>query len=386
MLLTPEQDRAIHHHAENLIVVAGAGSGKTFVLVERYLALLDRNPDWSLNALVAITFTQKAAQEMRDRVRQHLQRQVDTAADEDASRWASRLAAMDSARIDTIHGLCASILRANAAEAGVDPGFTVLDEIEASALLDDAIDDVFRTLHSDDPVLELFAEYGERSVRPELKKLVATELSPGSGDYFTTWLEQWVSDAHDLIDLFQQRVSEGEVFAPVGDDSLSEGWRVCDAVFGWFARHTERQPLHVYLERIDQIAALTVPGKPAGVWGAAGAASKECFRFIRDQAKETLKAIGEPPAEADRWAAYLMPLWIRLTGQVRETYRAAKDERAAAPAMSARSSGMCWWMSFRIPTPPSGRSSGASPIRACRAVCSSSATPSRASTAFAAQT
>ena len=58
-------------------MIAGAGSGKTFVLVERYLALLDRNPDWSLNALVAITFTQKAAQEMRDRVRQHLQQQAE---------------------------------------------------------------------------------------------------------------------------------------------------------------------------------------------------------------------------------------------------------------------------------------------------------------------
>ncbi len=63
-------------------MIAGAGSGKTYVWCERYLALLDRNPDWALNALVAITFTQKAAQEMRDRVRQHLQQQAD--ADPDA--------------------------------------------------------------------------------------------------------------------------------------------------------------------------------------------------------------------------------------------------------------------------------------------------------------
>ena len=148
MPLTPAQERAIHDHDDNLIVVAGAGSGKTYVLVERYLALLDSHPDWSLNALVAITFTQKAAQEMRDRVRQHLQRQVDAATTKTTPRWANRLAAMDSARIDTIHGLCASILRANAAEAGVDPGFEVLDEIEAEVLLDDALDDVFRTLEA----------------------------------------------------------------------------------------------------------------------------------------------------------------------------------------------------------------------------------------------
>src|SRR5579871_5075782 len=132
MTLTPAQETEITNSSDNLVVVAGAGSGKTFVLVERYLALLDAHPDWPLNALVAITFTQKAAQEMRDRVRQHLQRQADNAEGDDAARWANRVAAMDSARIDTIHGLCSTILRANAAEAGVDPGFEVLDEIEAS--------------------------------------------------------------------------------------------------------------------------------------------------------------------------------------------------------------------------------------------------------------
>src|SRR5664279_1502858 len=177
MPLTTAQNDAIYNHDDNLIVVAGAGSGKTFVLVERYLALLDRHHDWSLNALVAITFTQKAAQEMRDRVRQHVQRQVESAeAPADAEHWANRLAEMDSARIDTIHGLCASLLRANAAEAGVDPGFTVLDEIEARVLLENALDDVYRALDPRDPLLELFAEYGERDVRESVKSFEAPDL------------------------------------------------------------------------------------------------------------------------------------------------------------------------------------------------------------------
>jgi ATP-dependent helicase/nuclease subunit A len=80
--LTPHQQHAIEIHDHNLIVVAGAGSGKTYVLVERYLALLTRNPDWQLNQLVAITFTQKAAQEMRDRVREALQQKLYEAADD----------------------------------------------------------------------------------------------------------------------------------------------------------------------------------------------------------------------------------------------------------------------------------------------------------------
>src|SRR5262245_27929794 len=108
MDLTSEQHAAIYTHDRNLIVVAGAGSGKTHVLVERYLSLLENNLSWSLNMLVAITFTKKAAQEMRDRVRVSLEERLANAQSEEAAdAWATRLAAMDSARIDTIHALCA---------------------------------------------------------------------------------------------------------------------------------------------------------------------------------------------------------------------------------------------------------------------------------------
>src|SRR6185436_17804337 len=111
MLPYVNQETAIRTHDQNLMVVAGAGSGKTYVLVNRYLALLDRNRNWPLNALVAITFTRKAAQEMRDRVRRELENRYRDAQDDlDRDVWAGRIASMDSARIDTIHGLCASIL------------------------------------------------------------------------------------------------------------------------------------------------------------------------------------------------------------------------------------------------------------------------------------
>ncbi|MEP7292008.1 MAG: UvrD-helicase domain-containing protein, partial [Chloroflexota bacterium] len=318
---------------ENMIVVAGAGSGKTFVLVERYLALLDAHPDWQLNALVAITFTQKAAQEMRDRVRLHLQRQADGAQanveDAVAAQWAARLSAMDSARIDTIHGLCASILRANAAEAGVDPGFAVLDEIEARALLDDALDDAFRTLDPGDPVLELFAEYGERAVRAELRHLVAADLGELPADFFTFWLDQWLTDAHSLIARFQQQIFAVERFGAVGSDVLSLGWQVCGDALDWFSSQIEQQPLHIYLDVVAQIADLRLPGAPAKQWGEDGAAAKEAFKFIRNLAKDTLDEIGAPPGAFDQRAAHLLPLWSSLARRVRDFYRAAKDERGA---------------------------------------------------------
>ena len=87
---TPQQRKAIHISDKNLIVVAGAGSGKTRVLVERYLQLLEDNPDWRLNALVAITFTREAAFEMRHRLRQELERRSQESG---AGHWARHLVA-----------------------------------------------------------------------------------------------------------------------------------------------------------------------------------------------------------------------------------------------------------------------------------------------------
>ena len=256
MALTEAQEVAIHEHDQNLIVIAGAGSGKTYVLVGRYLDLLDRNPDWALNQLVAITFTQKAAQEMRDRVRQHLQQQADDADDPDsAARWANRLAAMDSARIDTIHGLCASILRANAAAANVDPAFTVLDEIEARVLIDSAIDDVLRTLEAGDPALALFTEYDERSIRDVLRTLAPLDLP--EGDLFDLWRDQWEAGARAQVDAFRVALSEiSAVRSAWAMMCCRKAGIVCGGVIDWFAFYDETNSLPCCTGRIWQIASI----------------------------------------------------------------------------------------------------------------------------------
>src|ERR1051325_6180526 len=101
MSYTPEQLAAIYTHDRNLIVTAGAGSGKTRVLVDRFVALLEANPDWALTSLVAITFTEKAAREMRDRVRLAVEQRIAQATesgDGDLIRqWRVHEAALDSA-------------------------------------------------------------------------------------------------------------------------------------------------------------------------------------------------------------------------------------------------------------------------------------------------
>ncbi|MCB0155920.1 MAG: UvrD-helicase domain-containing protein, partial [Anaerolineae bacterium] len=102
---SPAQLPAITTRTQDVVVTAGAGTGKTRTLVARYLALVSEGVP--LRAIVAITFTQKAAREMRNRVRQAVQDYLAQAALDPAERrhWQGIYAQLDAARISTIHSL-----------------------------------------------------------------------------------------------------------------------------------------------------------------------------------------------------------------------------------------------------------------------------------------
>jgi ATP-dependent exoDNAse (exonuclease V) beta subunit len=120
---TEEQRRAIERRQGDLLLDAAAGSGKTAVLVERFVrAVLEDGIE--IGAILTITFTEKAAAELRERIRARL---VELGAGEAAR-------ATEGAFISTIHGFCARVLRTHALAAGLDPRFEVLDADRASVL------------------------------------------------------------------------------------------------------------------------------------------------------------------------------------------------------------------------------------------------------------
>lgn len=337
MDLTPEQHRAIYTHDKNLIVVAGAGSGKTRVLVERYLALLDAHTDWPLNALVAITFTRKAAQEMRDRVRRALEDRLSRAKADEQRIWSDRLASMESARIDTIHGLCATILRANAAEAGLDPDFGVMDEVEAGILLDTVIDDELgRLVDEHDPALALFAEYDRRGIIEALRQSMQTSLPGLPVDFMTEWQAHWQTWAAGCV----ERMRQSELLTafvnwrpPYGwpdGDRLADVWLACiPDVEALLNPDTDVMTCLDILVRLETTIRLT--GGSPKKWGGQEVfeAVKEYLRALRAVAQMTNRDIGQPPGELDARAAELLPLWCRLIGRVQGAYDAAKQREGA---------------------------------------------------------
>ena len=176
MAPSAEQAPAILDRGRDVVVTAGAGAGKTLTLVARYLSLLAEG--LPLRSIVAVTFTQKAAREMRNRVRQEIHRylQGPGPALPEKERWQELYRGLDAARIDTIHGLCSEILRSHPAEAGVDPNFQVLDEGHASVAMAGVVDEALAWAAGDAAMGELFALLGERTLRTTLTRMLARRL------------------------------------------------------------------------------------------------------------------------------------------------------------------------------------------------------------------
>lgn len=118
-------------------VAAAAGSGKTAVLVERVLHLVVER-GFDLGHIVAITFTEAAAAEMKERLRREL-RAREAAGDPDTvERWRALGRRLETARISTIHSFCASLLRENAVRADLDPEFGVMTDADGVLMADEA--------------------------------------------------------------------------------------------------------------------------------------------------------------------------------------------------------------------------------------------------------
>ncbi len=134
----PARQRIRSSLDESLLVEAAAGTGKTTVLVARLVAVLERGKT-TVDRIAAVTFTRKAAGELKLRLRQELDRARSATDDDEARRCLeAALARLEEAHIGTIHSFCAELLRARPVEAGIDPDFTEIDDDEASRLYDRA--------------------------------------------------------------------------------------------------------------------------------------------------------------------------------------------------------------------------------------------------------
>ncbi len=139
--LTPSQRQAVAARG-NVLVMAGAGTGKTKTLVERCLDCLERDGA-QIDELLVATFTEAAAAEMRQRLRKGLEEKI--SAQPGDAYWQEQLARFDLANIGTLHGFCLKLVREHFYELGLDPQLAILDEGEARQLASETLDQQFQS-------------------------------------------------------------------------------------------------------------------------------------------------------------------------------------------------------------------------------------------------
>jgi ATP-dependent helicase/nuclease subunit A len=301
----------------DLVVAAGAGSGKTRTLVGRYLGLLESGVP--LRAIVAITFTDKAAREMRTRIRQAIAEWLQTSEVSETSEvsrtfWEEAFADLDAARIGTIHSLCAQVLRdqpVEAARLGYPPGFGVLEEGHAAVLRARAVEDALAWAAEDDAASRLFGALDELGLRSTVATLLEKRLDADAAferltddplerwaDVLRVWLDEQLDDsrwrgcldalvslrADDPADAME--VARQEVLAHAGavDDARRRG-----------------DPDAALAALAALWAATTLKGRKANWPGDALETAKEAMRELRAYFDERLQPLADPKKPA-AWA------------------------------------------------------------------------------------
>ena len=250
-MLTDHQRRALDS-GRDLSVTANAGAGKTTVLVQRFVGiLLGGTP---VDRLVAITFTEKAAGELKKRIADSISAHIRDSAEIARIRMLEGIRdRLASARICTIHSFCAQLLREYPVEAGVDAAFTVIEGVDRQLLEDEAVKEAFEAIAGEDPAsgpgradfLFLMRSVGRRRVlhhlsvllgrREQIEKMLSPSGCLWSGlsdqEILRRWNEAVMSDLMRALDEEPWRLrasalaSAGRGTQAAGAAGLLREWR-----------------------------------------------------------------------------------------------------------------------------------------------------------------
>ncbi len=206
MELTKTQQLAVEASGKNILVSAGAGTGKTRVLVERFLHHVTQGKI-PVTEILVLTFTDKAANEMKSRIHKRLgEMGLDLTRRE-----------LESAYISTIHAFATRLLREHPIEASVDPGFRVLEQEESDFIMEQALDEVFeKYCQAGSEGFELLCVYGEPPIRKGLLRIL--EAVRQEGKIIEEFLGKKVGEAPEVM---PSLIPE---FEKLGEPQLAKDW------------------------------------------------------------------------------------------------------------------------------------------------------------------
>ena len=297
-----EQREAIELFDKDVYVLAGAGSGKTTILVQKFLYAITQKgiePD----RILAITFTERAANEMKTRlVRECDERQL--------GEFRRKL---ENSYISTIHSFCARLLKENPIESGIDPFFRVLGQGEAEVIMEKVMDALFEEEASSARWIEILVDFGETAAREALKRFYyLSRVMASEEDLFKC--RDFASKKNEIT----QKITK-ELKDLLAQAELQKPGSSVDSI----------------KDSASQLLALFEKGASPG-WGGIGSVSelkKRLNRRIQDL-KPSVEALHE---KLDEWAAFQVqemaePVkkeFIRVLMRFKESYEKEKKDLAA---------------------------------------------------------
>lgn len=229
---TDEQQKVIHLRNRNILVSAAAGSGKTAVLVERIIRMLtdEKNPV-NVDNLLIVTFTEAAASEMKERIREAVEKSLEDHPENVHLQHQATL--IHSAQITTIHSFCLSVIRDHFHMLDIDPGFRTGEEGELKLLKQDVLDKLLeeRYAQAENNFLEFVEKFGTGRNDKKIEEIIL-QLYEYSRSYPQPdlWLEDCVKsyskkgESSDCIGWVEALVRQktGDIL-----DILDEGLKIC---------------------------------------------------------------------------------------------------------------------------------------------------------------
>lgn len=168
--LTAEQKKAVLFKKGNALVSASAGSGKTFVVIERIIRLVTEE-NVGIDRILAVTFTNLAAAEMKEKLKTALTKEYNETGE---ARFKAELDKLPLASISTLHAFCSDLLRKYFYAAGVDAAFEVLDEKKSEKLKTEAMTSLFESLYesNDEDFTALLSVFSSKRSDRKLRSVI----------------------------------------------------------------------------------------------------------------------------------------------------------------------------------------------------------------------
>ena len=341
-LWTEEQKAVIAHREGNLLVSAAAGSGKTAVLVEHVLSLiLEENA--SLSSLVLMTFTEAAAEEMKERIKKRLEEHLQKGYDK---RILREIALLPTANISTIHAFCKRLIEENYAGLSIDAHFRIGDTGEMSLLQSDILEELLEEEYEkkEESFLAFVDQFSMGKKDKGIEELILklynlASAMPFPKAYLQGLLEEDANSRREKWekDLYEDMKSRLKNLSLLYEDAL-DLCREPNGPIEYEERILEEKEQCLALAHTDNLEDLVrgLENLSFGRLKSTKAEGKELVKSLRERGKKTLKAWQEnyrllPEAleeEVEEKGQKRILELVRLCLLFLERYQKEKEERA----------------------------------------------------------